>query len=219
MEIILPQNWISLFRVCVKCLFQGHLNLFLISFSAFFSLIPIHGFESPEQHAAKQNERWNSQAALNARVSHYRTGRIVHDMKENVHRLLHGKTNYCFILFLTIWWKLAKMNLLYFLSNHSGADVSCSRKQNKELLTVISFYFSPETALQMCQADVLSSSLSSSCRFIKPTSQSQHCAQVISHLSPPLPLKKRQLACLPPCAVLCFFFFLRFDETRPTNEG
>lgn len=60
---------------------------------------------------------------LNVWVSRYCTCRIADDMKENVHRLPRGKTNYCFILFLTIWWKLAKINFKDFLSNHSGADV------------------------------------------------------------------------------------------------
>lgn len=53
----------------------------------------------------------------------------------------------------------------------------------------------------MCGADVPSSSLSSFCRIMKPTSQSQHRAQVISHLPPPLhppPPLLTTTACLTP---------------------
>lgn len=59
-----------------------------------------------------------------------------------------------------------------------------TRIQQNKGTPVINFYFSPETAPQMFQADVMYSSLSSFCRIMKPTSQSQHCTQVISHLSP-----------------------------------
>lgn len=78
-------------------------------------------------------------------------------------------------------------------------------QQNKEPLTVIGFsFFSPETALQMCQADVLSLSLSSFCRNMKPASQSQHSTQVISHLSFLSPSSKNDS--LPHSSALFFTF-------------
>lgn len=77
-----------------------------------------------------------------------------------------------------------------------------TRIQQNEGTPVINFYFSPKTAPQMFQADVMYSSLSSFCRIMKPTIQSQHCTQVISHLSPHPPLK--MTACLTP-QVLYFY--------------
>ncbi len=87
--------------------------------------------------------------------------------------------------------------------------------KNEELLLSSAFiFFLPETALQMRQADVLSSSLSSFCRIMKPTSQSQHCSQVISHLFPPH--LKETTACLTPPVL--YFPHPKFDETCP-NKG
>lgn len=128
-----------------------------------------------------------------------------------------ARANYCFILFLTSGWKLAKM-ILNFLSNHANADVCFTPDTNTTKYgspTVVSFYFSPETALQMCQTDVLSSSLSS---FLQNYETNQPVTTLrTSHFSfiPVFPpLKKRQLASLP----WCFIFHVLNLMKRP-NEG
>lgn len=71
------------------------------------------------QHYGGSN-KWN---ALNAWVLHYHARPTACDVQGNVHRLLHGKSNYCFTLFLTVSWKLVQINSQTSWSNHASADV------------------------------------------------------------------------------------------------